>query len=244
MGSFQHFQEPGCDFRQRQHRIAKAGLGDRTGHAPHHAGSFVLTDGGSASFDNLPCSGQTVLAHPSKYGHQNSAFACHARGAQHGIDRGAAEILRRVHCHPRPEAVTTPLNQQVPVTRSEVDPTCNQGFAIARLGAGHQAQAVEVVGQDRGEGCRHVLGDDDWHTDRAPQALNQREEGLRTAGRTAYSQQVGGELRCRPQRDRRPRARAGSVARCRIRARPLTFSNSSRLKPSSLTVPMLDGFGT
>ncbi len=76
-----------------------------------------------------------------------------------GSTDGPAEILRRVVGQPgaqRPCGCPRPANAGRPAP-AQIRPGCS-GSPSRRLGAGHAAELGQMLGQDRREGRRHVLG--------------------------------------------------------------------------------------
>ena len=110
-------------------------------------------------------------------------------GRKHGIDGRLAKIdLRAVIERDRRHAIAT-NHPQMPAARRDVDRTGAQRLSVHRFVHRPAAGALENLGQDGGEGGRHVLGDQNRSlVDDAGDAAHDGPKRLGSAGRGADQQ--------------------------------------------------------
>ena len=143
-----------------------------------------------------------------------AAAALRSIGSTDGRQKFSGGSVVRRACRP-PRAC---VHQQMPIAGREIDAAGLQRLAILRLGARQAAQLGDVLGQDRREGRRHVLRQDHRHVQCLAEPLHQREQRLRSAGRTADRQQARRADRraaCRRSAGRLAHWRRGALAQSR-----------------------------
>ena len=134
-------------------------MGDRAGHAPHHAARFILRDHTAAGGDDFTGAAGAVGTHAGEHDGEIVRAPDFGRRSEQRIDGRLAEIDRRpVVEHDRGRAVAA-HDAHVPPAGREIDASGAHRLAIHRLADRPAASARQMLGQNRGEGPRHVLHD-------------------------------------------------------------------------------------
>ena len=167
---------------------AQPGLGDGPGHAPDDAGLLILGDDGSAGLGDYPRSGHTLAPHAGQHRDQNLGVENPCGAPEQRIGGRAAEILRRVVVDADAHGVAVLFQDHVLVPRGHVDVAGFQDFPVLALARGAAALLFDVLGQGRGEGRRHMLGDKDRYRHRGGQTFEHSQKRRRAAGGTGDQQ--------------------------------------------------------
>ena len=133
---------------------------DLAGHAPDHAGFLVLRDDVAAGGDQRLAAGKPVGAHAGQHQAERLAAPHRGGGGEHRVDRRLAEIHHRaVVERDHRGAVVAARDRHVAAAGGDVDGAGIDRLALPALVHRALGDARQVLGQDGGEGRRHVLGD-------------------------------------------------------------------------------------
>ena len=174
------------------------------GHAPDHAGRLVLRHHIAAGGDDRLRAAQAVRAHAGEHQRQHLGAPDRGGRGKQRVDRRLAEIDQRpVVDRDHGDAVAA-RDLHVLAAGRDIDGAGIDLLAVLRLAHRALGDAGEVLGQDGGEGRRHVLGDQ--HRRAVEHAADLGDDGverLRAAGGGADQQHARRRRRHRAQHDRR-----------------------------------------
>jgi hypothetical protein len=185
--------------RQRLHLGGRAELDGLLGHAEHHAALLVLRDGVGAGLAHREHPLGAVGAHPGEQHPYRVAPRVARDALEEDVHRRPLMVHLRAVLDARVVARAGELQHEVLVPGGDERDARHHRVAVARLAHVHRAQAVEAIGEGRGEVLGHVL-----HDHRARRVGRQRAQhvldGLRAAGRGADGQHLVRGLEQRPAR--------------------------------------------